>query len=216
MNKLNFADAIEGFRELLWNMPLVPILAKEELKNARRLVELAREYIIACRCKLEAKKLLEQNPSDPRGIELTCLFTHFELQPSHKVLGLRDAIQPLWKLQNFKTCAVLLRKLFELGISTRLPEQAEKLVKTIKRRNLLKKCEEKDSDAVELSYDPRGSFNICAASLTPFPKSDLSVEDPYTNAVYLPKYDGQVSPVCNLTKIGASANGLQFSSSNIQ
>ena len=50
-----------------------------------------------------------------RMAELAAYFTHFKLQPAHKVLGLRSALTIFYKLKNFNTAAEFCRRLLELN-----------------------------------------------------------------------------------------------------
>jgi len=63
-------------------------------------------------------------------------------------------------------------------------------------------------DAVEIDYDAFTEFSVCAASYTPIYKGSPSVRDPFSGAVFLPEYEGTLSPLTGVTVIGASASGL--------
>ena len=63
-------------------------------------------------------------------------------------------------------------------------------------------------DAVEISYDEFTDFEICAGSYTPIYKGSPLVKDPFTWACFLPDYLGKLSPLTEVTEIGAHASGL--------
>lgn len=63
-------------------------------------------------------------------------------------------------------------------------------------------------DTVEISYNDFTEFDICAASYTPIYKGSPLVKDPFTGACFLPDYLGKLSPLTEVTEIGAHASGL--------
>ena len=64
-------------------------------------------------------------------------------------------------------------------------------------------------DTIEIEYDQFAPFTICAASYTPIYKGSPSVSDPFTGALYLPEFKGQVCRVSGVTEIGAAATGFR-------
>ena len=63
-------------------------------------------------------------------------------------------------------------------------------------------------NAVDIDYDEYTAFEICGASYTPIYKGSPSVRCPYTDAMFLPQYQGSLDPLTQLTEIGAVASGL--------
>lgn len=59
-------------------------------------------------------------------------------------------------------------------------------------RQVLAACEKSPSDAVQLRYDPRNPFDICALTFTPIYRGSKFAEDPYTGARFQPECAGQV------------------------
>ena len=57
-------------------------------------------------------------------------------------------------------------------------------------------------------YDARNPFDLCAGTLTPIYRGAPFVEDPYTGARFVPEWEGKVSPVGCIAKVGAEASGL--------
>lgn len=73
-----------------------------------------REYNIAVRTEL-ARKDVKDNPA--RAAELAAYFTHTNLHPRHKILGLNSAMGVFYKAKNYATCATFARRLLELNVS---------------------------------------------------------------------------------------------------
>lgn len=63
-------------------------------------------------------------------------------------------------------------------------------------------------NAVDISYDEHTPFEICSATYTPIYRGSPSVSCPYTHAVYLPEFKGNLDPLVELSEIGAVATGL--------
>jgi coatomer protein complex subunit alpha (xenin) len=63
-------------------------------------------------------------------------------------------------------------------------------------------------DAIEITYDELSEFEVCAASFTSISKGSPSVRCPYTDAAFLPQYQGELDPLTRLTQIGAAGSGL--------
>jgi coatomer protein complex subunit alpha (xenin) len=57
---------------------------------------------------------------------LAAYFTHFNLQPAHKILTLRTALNLFYKIKNFKSAAVLGQRLLELGPSLEVAQKVKK------------------------------------------------------------------------------------------
>ncbi|ETO16725.1 alpha-COP [Reticulomyxa filosa] len=207
VTKTQFDPAIDIFRKVLHIIPLLILSSNEELREARQLVTVCREYINALRVRVEADKLTDE----VRKFEMYCYFTHFDLQPAHVFSGLYAAIRLGYATQNYDTTAVLCRRLLELVVLKKVrSESSQRHVEQVEK--VLKKCEAKggDKDKETLLYKPHDFTNLCAMSLKPIPKAqaDRCIKSPYCGSLFLATYDGQVSPVCQLVRIGASAQGL--------
>ena len=68
-----------------------------------------------------------------------------------------------------------------------------------------------DSDAVDLEYDSRNPFVLCALSMVPIYKGSPSISCPYCAAKYLPEHAGKQCAVCKAGKIGGQGAGLLIS-----
>jgi len=205
VTKSQFEEAVDMFRKVLHILPLLVISSNDELRDGRQMIHTCREYINALRVKIEANAVSD----DVRKFELHCYFTHFELQDAHIFSGLYSAIKLGYRTHNYDTTAVLCRRLLELAVLGKVrTESSQQHVEQVDK--VLKKCETKagDKDKDTLSYKPHDFTNICAMSLKPIQRTDRSVKSPYCGSLFLATYDGQLSPVCQLVRIGASAQGL--------
>ncbi|KAK9839869.1 hypothetical protein WJX81_007554 [Elliptochloris bilobata] len=191
-----FSEALRQVNSILWSIPLTVVESRREVDDVKELLSIVKEYSIGLRCELERKTA----PDDAkRGAELAAYFTHTKLQPAHLVLSLRSAMNATFKLKCYATSATFCRRMLELA----LPAKTQQTV-----RQVLAACERAPTDAVELSYDPRNPFDICSLTFTPIYRGNRFVEDPYTKARFQPECEGKVSPVGDLSRIGASASGL--------
>lgn len=111
-----FADAVVKLREILLSVPLLVVSSKQEVAEAEQLIAITREYLAALLLETYRKDLPKTNTEDlKRNAELAAYFTHFELQPIHKILTLRSAVNTFFKMKQMKTCASLCKRLLELG-----------------------------------------------------------------------------------------------------
>lgn len=115
-----FGDAVEKLREILLSVPLIVVSSKQEVAEAEQLITITREYLAALLLETYRKDLPKTNLEDAkRNAELAAYFTHFELQPMHRILTLRSAINTFFKMKQMKTCASLCKRLLELGTCLR-------------------------------------------------------------------------------------------------
>lgn len=105
------------------------------MAEAEQLVEICREYLAGLLLETKRKELPKSTPADLkryffrsiinsikcksmavfRNAELCAYFTHFELQPVHRILTLRTAVNTFFKMKQMRTCASFCRRLLELG-----------------------------------------------------------------------------------------------------
>lgn len=196
--KLPEAQAV--FRSLLRELLLVPVSSDDEAKQWRDLVTLAREYLLGVTLEIERRRVTRDEPDNvKRNLELAAYFTHCQLQPAHLQIALRSAIGVFAKANNHVTAARFARRLLELNPDPKIVAQARQRIAAGDRN---------PRNAIEISYDEFIEFEICAASFTPIYKGSPSVRCPYTNAAFLPEYQGKLEPLTELTEIGAPSSGL--------
>jgi coatomer protein complex subunit alpha (xenin) len=119
-----FPEAVEIFRSILLSVPLLVVETKQEIAEAQQLVEVCREYIVGLQMELFRKDSPKDSVEDQKRVcELAAYFSHCNLQPIHKILTLRTALNLFYKLKNFKTAAVFAQRLLELGPSPDVAQQ---------------------------------------------------------------------------------------------
>jgi coatomer subunit alpha len=194
-----FSEGLKAADGLLAVIPLTVVANRREADEVKELVSIAREYNIGLRCELERKAA-----TDPkRAAELAAYFTHARLQPAHAALALRAAMVQHYKAGNLACAAGFAARLLEIGaLPAKIGAQA---------RQVAAACEKDGppTDAMgDLAYDARNPFDLCAGSFVPIYRGAAFVEDPYTGARFVPEWEGKVSPVGGIARIGAQASGL--------
>lgn len=199
-----FVDAIDKFRAILISIPLLVVNTKQEINEAKQLINICKEYIVGLQMETYRKEQLKSNESsNVRICELAAYFTHSNLQPVHQVLTLRTATNLFFKLKNYKMTASFAHRLLELGPSMEVATQARKLL-TICNNNLV--------DEHKLDYDEHNPFHICARSYKPIYHGREVETCVYCSASYLPEFRTQICNVCGVSVIDKSLNvyGLQI------
>lgn len=203
MTKGQFAESSDKFRQLLLSIPLAIVDNKQEIAEAQQLIEICREYIVGIQLELQRKDLPKDTVEQQKRIcEMAAYFTHCQLQPVHQILTLRNAVNFMFKLKNFRTCASLCRRLLELGPK---PDIAQQI------RKVLAACEKDLSDAYQLEYDEHNPFSLCAETYKPIYRGKPSVKCPFCSTQYMPGHEGQLCRVCQVSEIGKDCIGLRIS-----
>ncbi|RNA31962.1 coatomer subunit alpha [Brachionus plicatilis] len=198
-----FSEAIDTFRSILLSVPLLVVENKQEIAEAQQLIEVCREYLIGLQMELHRKELPKESIEDQkRACELAAYFSHCNLQPIHKILTLRTALNLFFKLKNYKTAMVFAQRLLELGPSPDVGQQT---------RKILAACERSPTNVHELRYDEYNPFDICAASYVPIYRGKPVEKCPLSGACYMPEFKGQLCRVTQATEIGKDTIGLRIS-----
>lgn len=199
-----FAEAVERFRAILLALPFLVVDSKQELAEAKQLMEICREYLVGLLMEQQRKELPKASLEEQKRVaELAAYFAHCNLQPIHRILTLRTAINLLFKLKQLKTTASLARKLLELGPKPELAAQMRKVLAACEKGGL--------RDELELAYDEHNPFTICSASLRPIYKGKPLCHCPLCSAGYAPDFQGSVCKVCLVAEVGKDAIGLRIS-----
>ncbi|UXI18026.1 Exocyst complex component 8 [Sarcoptes scabiei] len=198
-----FQDAIERFRNLLLSILFLTVDSKQEINEAKQLLEICREYILGLSIEIERKSMPKESlENQKRSCEMAAYFTHIHLQPIHQILTLRTALNLFYKLKNFQTAASFARRLLELGPKADIAAQT---------RKVLQACEKTETDEYKLNYSEHNPFTVCAASFTPIYRGNLQTKCPFCEAVYSPDYQNTVCRICTISMIGRESIGLRIS-----
>lgn len=127
-----FNEAVDRFRSLLLNVPLLVVDNKEEVRKAEELINICREYIVGLSMEAARKDLPKDSLEDQkRSCEMAAYFTHSELQPIHQILTLRTALNLSFKMKNYRAAASFARRLLELGPKPEVAQQTRKILQVI-------------------------------------------------------------------------------------
>lgn len=199
-----FQDAVDRFRSLLHSVLLLSIDNKQEINEAKQLLEICREYILGLSMEIQRKSMPKETiENQKRSCEMAAYFTHVRLQPVHQILTLRTALNLFFKLKNYQTAASFARRLLELGPKADIAAQT---------RKVLQACEKTSTDEHQLNYSEHNPFTICAATYTPIYRGKAESKCPFCEASYTPDYQNTVCQICQISAIGRDAQGLRISS----
>ncbi|KAL5337321.1 coatomer WD associated region-domain-containing protein [Aspergillus crustosus] len=199
-NKLE--DGVQVFKNILHSVLLNTVSSEAEVEQAKKIIETAREYILAMAIELERRSLSTDSPDDlKRSLELSAYFTIPKLEIAHRQLALMAAMKLAFAYKNYSSALSFANRMLANGGSAKLLDQARK-IKAQAERN--------PQDKIEIEFDQFAEFDICAASHTPIYTGSPSVSDPFTGAKYHEQYKGSVCRISDITEIGAPASGLRL------
>ncbi|KAL2835051.1 coatomer WD associated region-domain-containing protein [Aspergillus cavernicola] len=199
-NKLE--EGVKIFKDILHSVLVNTVSSEAEVEQAKKLVETAREYILAMSIELERRTLSSDSPDDlKKSLELSAYFTIPKLEVAHRQLALMAAMKLAFANKNYSSALSFANRMLANGGSAKLLDQAKK-IKAQSERN--------PQDKIEIEFDQFAEFDICAASHTPIYGGSPSVSDPFTGAKYHEQYKGSVCRISEVTEIGAPASGLRL------
>ncbi|VDM97379.1 unnamed protein product [Thelazia callipaeda] len=197
-----FGEAVEKLRQLLLSVPLLIVDSKQEMAEARQLIDICREYLVGLLMEIKRKELPKTAENSIRNAEMAAYFTHCQLQPTHQILTLRTAVNLFFKLKQMKTCASFCRRLIELGPKAEVAAQI---------RKVLTVAEKEPIDSHQLDYDEHNPFVVCSRTFKPLYRGKPQVKCPFCGASYVPDATGDLCDVCQVAEIGHDAIGLRIS-----
>ncbi|CAF1084468.1 unnamed protein product [Adineta steineri] len=200
-----FQEAVVIFRSILLTVPLFVVESRQDILESQQLIEICKEYIVGLQMSMAKKDLAKDD--EKRSCELAAYFTHVQLQPIHKLMTLRSALNQAFKLKNYKAASRFAKRLLELGPTPEIAQQT---------RKVLSVCEKNPIDEQPMNYDEYNPFDICAASYVPIYRGNPVVKCPLSGAAYLPEYKGQLCRVTKATEIGKESLGLRISMSQFR
>lgn len=199
-NKLE--DGVKIFKGILHAVLVNTVSSEAEVDQAKKIIETAREYVLAMSIELERRSLSTESPEDlKRSLELSAYFTIPKLEVAHRQLALMAAMKLAFANKNYSSGLSFANRMLANGGSAKLLDQAKKIKA---------QCERNPQDKIEIEFDQFAEFDICAASHTPIYSGSPSVSDPFTGAKYHEQYKGSVDRISEVTEIGAPASGLRL------
>ncbi|KAF5397765.1 Coatomer subunit alpha [Paragonimus heterotremus] len=200
--KGKFQDAVDRFRTILLSVPLLVVDSLSEESEAKRLISVCKEYILGLSMELTRKAMPKETLANQiRNLELACYFTHCRLETPHLILTLRTALNLLYKLKNFRTAAIMARRLLDMAPSLEVANQTRKILQACEATSPME-------DLHPLAYDPRNPFDICAATYVPIYRGKDHVKDPLSGACYVPEMKGKLCHITKATEIGLDCQGM--------
>eukprot|EP00762_Andalucia_godoyi_P008493 ANDGO_05748.mRNA.1 Coatomer subunit alpha-1 len=193
-----FSDARAQFKACIAQLLLTVVHNKEQVAGIRELLEACREYILAMT--LEISRRDPATATDKKRVaELAAYFTHCKILPVHVMLSLRSAMTVCYNLKNYDDAASFARRLLDRLPKPEVADQARKVAAF---------ASENPGNAVQLEYNERNPFVVCAKTLTPIYRGAPIVKCPLCLASFKPECKGQVCPVCDIAQVGLDAAGL--------
>jgi coatomer protein complex subunit alpha (xenin) len=199
--KGKFSETKEAFLTVLRKIPFVVCTTKPQLNDLRKLLAICREYVLAMCVELHRREEAKSQPVSSRVCELAAYFTHFNIEPKHLVLALRQAMLLNFKAKNLVSASSFAKRLLELNPSPKFTQEATKVHQASAKA---------ESNALQMDYDDRNPFTVCAGSLKPIYRGNPSVSCGFCGSEYMPEYESSICSVCGIAQVGAKVPGLSI------
>eukprot|EP00656_Telonema_subtile_P053056 TRINITY_DN755_c0_g5_i1.p1 TRINITY_DN755_c0_g5~~TRINITY_DN755_c0_g5_i1.p1 ORF type:complete len:1221 (+),score=445.38 TRINITY_DN755_c0_g5_i1:103-3765(+) len=204
--KGKFSDTKQAFLKVLHKIPFVVCATKPMLNDLRKLLAICKEYVLAMNVELHRREAAAaEGPVAARVCELAAFFTHFNLEPKHLVLALRQAMLLNFKAKNLMSAASFSKRLLELNPPPKFAQEATKV---------LQASGSAESNALQMDYDERNPFTVCAGSMKPVYRGNPSTNCAFCAVQYFPQFDGSICTVCGIGKVGANVPGFAVADTN--
>jgi coatomer protein complex subunit alpha (xenin) len=203
----NFPAVAQLAQTVILQTPMMLLGSEQEQTAALEGLATAREYALAL--KLDAARNAAADAG--RKAELAAYATHCAVAPVHAVLMLWIACKYMLAVKNYRTIALLCRRILDLAGASDMSSLQGKVDFEMVRK-MLKKCETQGADTTQLRYDPSVLFAVCATTLVPIPGTKAAegrdvVVCGLCGAKHAMAHQGQICTVCNVSKLGAPASG---------
>jgi coatomer protein complex subunit alpha (xenin) len=190
-NKLD--DARAAFLGAMQLVPVVVCATIEENNRAKEAVRICRGYLAGIL--LELTRRANPDGGMPRQVELITYFTHCDIDADQLALILGLAMGLALKGGYFELARGFAERLRDI----RPNDKAQQVIAITAGRV---------STGQPIDYHPRNPFDVCMKSMKPIYQGSPKVVCPFCGACYKPEFRGVTCVVCELSKVGASAQGL--------
>ena len=198
--KGNLEECQAKLAYIFGRIPLLVVEKQSEDRLVRELLGMCNAYVTACRIEL-ARRSAKSMGDEKRALELSCYFTHCDLDTKHLVgVGLKNAMVAAFKSKNYVTAEGFARRLLDVD---RVPEKLRKTATKI-----VQKSQHEGRNAMQLNYSPNARFSICGASLTPISEGKEILRCPYCGTAYGNDYQGRTCDTCKISSVGVETVGL--------
>lgn len=121
-NKLE--DGVQIFRRILHAVLVNAVASEAEVEQAKKIIETAREYILAMSIELERRSLDTESPENlKRSLELSAYFTIPKLEVAHRQLALMAAMKFAFANKNYSSALSFANRMLANGGSSKLLDQ---------------------------------------------------------------------------------------------
>lgn len=121
-NKLE--DGVRIFRNILNSVLVNTVSSEAEVEQAKKVIETAREYILAMTIELERRSIPTDTPDNlKRSLELSAYFTIPKLEVAHRQLALMAAMKLAFANKNYSSALSFANRMLANGGSPKLLEQ---------------------------------------------------------------------------------------------
>ena len=121
-NKLE--DGVKIFKNILYTVLVNAVSSEAEVEQARKIIDTAREYILAMSIELERRTLSTDTPENlKRSLELSAYFTIPKLEVAHRQLALMAAMKFSFANKNYSSALSFANRMLANGGSPKLLDQ---------------------------------------------------------------------------------------------
>lgn len=121
-NKLE--DGVKIFKRILYSLLVNTVSSENEVSQAKKIIETAREYILAMSIELERRSIGADTPEDlKRSLELSAYFTIPKLEVAHRQLALMAAMKFAFTHKNYASALSFANRMLANGGSAKPLEQ---------------------------------------------------------------------------------------------
>lgn len=121
-NKLE--DGVQIFRGILHTLLVNTAPSEAEVEQAKKIIETAREYILAMSIELERRSVPTDTPDNlKRSLELSAYFTIPKLEVAHRQLALMAAMKFAFANKNYSSALSFANRMLANGGSAKLLDQ---------------------------------------------------------------------------------------------
>lgn len=195
-----FSDAMESFLSVLSTLPLLVLESPQEVSDALQMLSMCKEYVMGLKLEAIGRKAKSENNSI-RQVQVAGLFSRCAMAPVHVQLALRAAMKTAYDTENFVLAAGFARRLLELSPAPQLAQSARKVIQF---------CDRNMKNKDEIDYDERRDFVVDCVSFAPLYAGSPRLSCPYCQASYSEEGAESLCTVCNMGKVGSTAEGLRL------
>jgi len=204
--KGKFVEAIPLLREITLRTLFVKF-EKNNFESCKELIKSCKNGLLLCQIQ-QHYRTLDVSSNGSEKAQLAVIMSHIpELPAKIKLLLLKQAVNVLFKTQNYTMVQDVCRRFIELANSSGKAEGMSKQIKQV-RAVLVKSQGKEDSD--EFPNFNQNPFTICCQSWKPIFRGDSFVTDAFLGGQFCSEFSGEISRLCGITRIKSNLLGWDF------